>query len=121
MQLEKLRYGFMQVHTQAGLHYVKPRFWERLRLLWIFRNFSMLSQQVLNERERRFISSLCAQERMCCRPTEQERAELIGTVLMPMFPRARAIKRLYRCAPAPFDVRYLAGNVDAGQSLRKES
>lgn len=88
MALEKLRYGFVQVHTLAGLRYVKPNFWERLHLLWIFRNFSDLSERVLSASQRRFITSLCAPERMFqhWEPDEQERAESIGTLLTSMPP-----------------------------------
>ena len=44
MALEKLRYGFLQIQTAAGVRYVQPRFGERVRLLWIFRNFSIISK-----------------------------------------------------------------------------
>lgn len=84
MPLDKLRYGFVEVRTQTGPRYVKPKFWERLRLVWIFRNFYILPRQVLNESQQRFINSLCTQERMFqgWGPNEQERGQLIGTLLM---------------------------------------
>ena len=83
MALGKLRYGFVEVRTGSGPCYVRPKFWERLRLVWIFRNFAMLPQQVLKPSQQRFISSLCEEGRMYhgWGPKEQERAELIGTLI----------------------------------------
>lgn len=82
MELGKLRYGFLQVDTLAGQRSVKPTFFERLRLVWTFRNFSILSAPVLTAREQRLVASLCSPERMiqCWEPNERERAELIGTL-----------------------------------------
>jgi hypothetical protein len=122
MALAKLRNGFVQVSSQSGLHYVKPKFWERLRLVWIFRNFSMLPRQVLNESQQRFMSTVCAQDRMfqCWGPNEQERAQLIGTLLMSVFPADPTRRRLYPYIPAPFDISHTGRNQGSGQPMHKE-
>jgi hypothetical protein len=56
----KLSRGFLEVFTDDGVHYVKPSLLERLQLIWIFRNFSVLSQQVLSARQQHLVCSLCS-------------------------------------------------------------
>jgi hypothetical protein len=88
MWLEKLRNGFVQVLTASGSHYVRPSRFEKLRLLWIFRNFSILPQEVLSPRQQRFVADLCSEERMFRHwgPNEQDRSRLIGTLCNPCPP-----------------------------------
>ena len=64
MWMEKMRRGVLQVATDSGLRYVEPSFGERLRLLWTFRNFTVLSEEVLSAHERHLMSQLCAERRM---------------------------------------------------------
>lgn len=56
--LDKVRAGVLQLSTPNGSVCVKPPFKERLLLLWIFRNFKILPEQVLGEREKKFIDRL---------------------------------------------------------------
>ena len=83
MALEKLRYGFLQIQTAAGVRYVQPRFGERVRLLWIFRNFSIISEPVLCAWQKRLVAALCAPERVLrpWRADEQPQALPIGTLV----------------------------------------
>lgn len=83
MALDKLRYGFLLIQTAAGPQYVQPTWRERLRLIWIFRNFSFLSERVLSDGQRRLIASLCCPERMLrhWHPDDEGRARLIGTLI----------------------------------------
>jgi hypothetical protein len=56
--LDKVRAGVLQLSTPTGTVCVKPVLKERLLLLWIFRNFKILPEQVLGDREKRFIERL---------------------------------------------------------------
>jgi hypothetical protein len=63
MWIEKLAEGVLQVDTPLGKRYIRPDFKQRLRLLWIFRNFQSLPQQVLSVSEQRFLNELCSEHR----------------------------------------------------------
>jgi len=81
MWMEKIRHGVLQVATDSGPRYVQPSLFERLQLVWTFRNFHVLSEEVLSQHERLLMSHLCAEERMCrLRVTEPVPACIIGTV-----------------------------------------
>jgi hypothetical protein len=58
MWMEKIRHGVLEVQSEAGLRYVRPSLGERIRLLWTFRNFQLLPQQVLNQRELALVAGL---------------------------------------------------------------
>jgi hypothetical protein len=80
MWMEKIRRGVLQITTSSGPRYVEPSFSERVQLLWTFRNFNVLSEQVLNRHERQLLSQLCAEERMQrVRSIEYAPACIIGT------------------------------------------
>jgi hypothetical protein len=76
----KLSRGFLEVFTDDGVRYVRPLLLERLRLIWIFRNFSVVSQQVLSARQQQLVSSLCSQDRLISslELNERENNALIG-------------------------------------------
>lgn len=59
MLKDKIFYGLLAVETDWGVRYVQPSFLERLRLLWTFRNFRVLPEEVLKRHERRLINHLC--------------------------------------------------------------
>ncbi len=112
MWLEKLTDGFLQVLTDQGPHYVKLSFTERLRLLWMFRNFSVLPEQVLTARQQRLLAEVCAEQRMFqfWGPQESQRAQVIGTIIASVLPPARPDERRVqpRC-PVQFEVHYGRG------------
>ena len=56
---EKIRTGLVELRTQSGSVYISPSLWERVCLLWTFRNFHSLPRQVLNHREQHLIDNLC--------------------------------------------------------------
>jgi hypothetical protein len=56
--LNKLESGFLLFQTQQGLVAVEPSFWERVYLLWTFRNFRQLSLPLLNLRQTALINNL---------------------------------------------------------------
>jgi hypothetical protein len=62
MLIEKLADGVLQVETPIGARFIRPNFLERVYLLWIFRNFDSLPQQVLGERQQRLIDRLCSEQ-----------------------------------------------------------
>ncbi|MGZ7029849.1 MAG: hypothetical protein ACXVG9_11030, partial [Terriglobales bacterium] len=55
---EKLRSGLLELRTEAGPLYASLSISERIYLLWTFRNFHRLPQQVLNPRQRQLIDKL---------------------------------------------------------------
>jgi len=109
--LEKLQSGILQVLTDTGLHYVKPSFWERVRLVWIFRNFSALPQQVLSASHQHLLSSLCAAQRMFrCGAREIQNACVIGTLMLTaVLPQSKSERRSQNRIPVDFEVRYGIG------------
>jgi hypothetical protein len=56
--LNKLESGFLLFQTQQGIVAVEPSFWQRVYLLWTFRNFRQLSLPLLNPRQTTLINSL---------------------------------------------------------------
>jgi hypothetical protein len=61
MWLEKLTQGMLRVLTPLGPRYVNPSFWQRLYLLWLFRNFHTLPVKVLSVRQQRRLEQICRQ------------------------------------------------------------
>ncbi len=59
--LNKLESGFLLFQTQRGLVAVEPSFWQRVYLLWTFRNFRQLSLSLLNSRQTALINNLFRQ------------------------------------------------------------
>ena len=56
---QKIRTGLVELRTHIGSVYVSPSFWERIYLLWTFRNFQSLPKQVLNRHQQQLIDKLC--------------------------------------------------------------
>jgi hypothetical protein len=56
---QKIRMGLVELRTHIGSAYVSPSFWERIYLLWTFRNFQSLPKQVLNRHQQHLIDKLC--------------------------------------------------------------
>jgi TonB family protein len=56
---QKIRTGVVELRADIGSVYVSPSFWERIYLLWMFRNFHRLPKQVLNRHQRQLIDKLC--------------------------------------------------------------
>ena len=63
MWIEKLAHGILEMDTPIGPRYLQPTFVQRAVLLWTFRNFFSLPQQVLRPRERRLIDRLLSENR----------------------------------------------------------
>ena len=63
MWIEKLADGVLEVDTPIGPRYVQPNLVQRAYLIWTFRNFFSLPQQVLRPWERRLIDRLWSENR----------------------------------------------------------
>ncbi len=48
----------LELRTRAGIVYVRPSRWQRIRLQWVFRHFHELPLQVLSRRDQRLIEKL---------------------------------------------------------------
>ncbi len=82
MSIDKLSDGVLCIVTPLGPRYLRPNFWDRLHLMWIFRHFHRLPQQVLSPREQRFIDNLCQSDQFVSglRLNGLEEAPVIGTL-----------------------------------------
>ena len=58
MFLNRLQSGFLLFETQRGLVRVELSLWQRIYLLWTFRNFRKLSIPLLNPRQRTLVNAL---------------------------------------------------------------
>lgn len=81
MWMEKIRHGVLQVSTDNGERIVTPSLTERIQLVWMFRNFQILPEEVLTRHERSLLDMLCGDERLE-RPRRPALASacIIGTV-----------------------------------------
>jgi hypothetical protein len=86
MWTEKLSRGVIRIATPLGPRYLRLTFSQRLYLLWTFRHFESLPLQVLNQRERKLLDSLCAQQAFVTLPPDQYEDAVIGTVEKPLQP-----------------------------------
>ena len=78
----KLAGGVLCVVTPLGPRYITPSFPQRILLLWIFRHFHTLPQQVLNGWQQSLIDTLCVEHPFVSLPPGRvfEEAPIIGTV-----------------------------------------
>ena len=79
MQLAALRKGILKVETSGGARYVELSLRQRLYLLWVFRNFTELPENVMSRREQQLVASLCGNSRFLD-PVEVDDEAVIGTV-----------------------------------------
>src|SRR5271154_371900 len=63
MWIEKLSDGVLELDTPIGSRYIQPNLAQRAYLMWTFRNFLSLPQQVLRPWERRLIDRLWSENR----------------------------------------------------------
>ena len=56
--IDKIRRGVLAVPTDCGVRYLQLSLTERLRLLWTFRNFPVLPEEVLHRHERALIAAV---------------------------------------------------------------
>jgi hypothetical protein len=108
--LEKLTRGVLHVSGADGLRYVDLTLAERLRLLWLFRNFRILPQHVLPTHQRKWISSICENGRVSRYSSilDREMACVIGTIVTsePSLRLGGDERRRATRLPLRFSVRY---------------
>lgn len=80
MWLEKIFCGVLRVHTPLGPRYLKPSFFQRVYLLWIFRNFQTLPLKVLSERQQRLVEVMCQNGGFVMLGAGFDDAPLLGTL-----------------------------------------
>ena len=84
MWLEKIRYGVLQVSSDTGTRYVAPRLMDRIRLVWTFRNFTVLPEEVLSPQVQHVVDELCHNSKRESRTTmylsDRQNPILIGVV-----------------------------------------
>jgi hypothetical protein len=82
MWIEKLADGVVRVQTPIGPRYVMPSFWQRVYLVWMFRNFPILPHAVLSRRQQRMIDRMCSEQRFASMAYADgmDEAPVIGTV-----------------------------------------
>jgi len=82
MLIEKLSTGVLRVLTPLGPRYLKPSFWQRVYLLWLFRNFETLPVKVLTSGQQRRIETMCSQHGFLHLLTSESSSEMpiIGTL-----------------------------------------
>jgi hypothetical protein len=80
MWIEKLLDGVVRIITPIGPRYIRLTLRQRVYFLWIFRHFDKLPQQVLSERQQRFIDELCVEHRFISLPSTMDEAPVIGTL-----------------------------------------
>ena len=91
MWIEKLTDGVLELDTLIGPRYVQPNLLQRAYLMWTFRNFFSLPQQVLRPWERRLLDRLLSENRFVSLPA-------VGAHDRPI------IGRIERRAPAQTEV-----------------
>ena len=81
MWMDKLADGVLQIDTPIGPRFVRLTFRQRAYLIWMFRNFASLPQQVLSAREQRFLNRICEENGFASMPSvEALRPLVIGTI-----------------------------------------
>jgi hypothetical protein len=91
MWIEKLTDGVLELDTPIGTRYVQPNLMERVYLIWTFRNFFSLPQQVLRPWECQLIDRLWRENKFVS-------LSAVGA------PDRPVIGRVERRAPAPAEV-----------------
>ncbi len=91
MWIEKLAEGVLQVDTPIGPRYVRLNFRQRAYLMWMFRHFPSLPQQVLRPREQRMVDRLCEENGFASMPG-------MGTADVPV------VGRIEKRLPVPAEV-----------------
>lgn len=80
MHRSRILHGVLRVVTTSSVRYLRASFFERLYLLWTFRNFSILPHAVLNQRQRRLLDALLVRRHVYSGSVELADCPVIGTI-----------------------------------------
>lgn len=80
MWLDKVSDGVLRVLTPLGARYIKPTFWQRVYLLWMFRHFDSLPHQVLRPAQQQLVDKLCSEHDFVSVYIGVQDAPILGTV-----------------------------------------
>lgn len=83
MSLKKLCRGVLHIQTADGLRCVELTARQRLALIWLFRNFKILPEAVLNGKARQLLGILLGSDRSqlrCANNHAEDDDYVIGTV-----------------------------------------
>ena len=80
MWIEKLTEGVLELDTPIGPRYVELNFAQRAYLLWTFRNFFSLPQQVLRQWEVRLLDRLLAENNFVSLVIGERQRPVIGRI-----------------------------------------
>ena len=95
MWIEKLSDGVLAVDTPIGPRYVQPSFLQRAFLIWTFRNFVSLPQQVLRPWQLGLIERLWSENRFVSLSVAGESDRpVIGRIERPMAMSAEVMSGL---------------------------
>ena len=95
MWIEKLTGGVLELDTPIGPRYVELEFVERLYLIWTFRFFLSLPQQVMRPWERRLIDRLCSENRfVSLLVRDAQERPVIGRVERPLKAEVVPIRKM---------------------------
>jgi hypothetical protein len=91
MWIEKLADGVIEIDTPIGPRYIQPSLVQRAYLLWTFRNFPSLPQQVLRPREQRLIDRLWSDHRFVPMSIDGLSHPVIGRIERRVPPQAESV------------------------------
>jgi hypothetical protein len=106
MWIDKLLDGVLELETPIGPRYLQPNLVQRAYLIWTFRNFFSLPQQVLRPRERRLIDELTSENCFVS-------LRAVGA------PERPVIGRVERRAPAQAEIVSIRSSSIRNSSIRK--
>jgi hypothetical protein len=101
MSLKKLCAGVLHIQTADGLRCVELTARQRFSLIWLFRNFKILPEAVLNGSSRNLLASLLGSDRSqlrCANNHAEDDDYVIGTV---EYVTVKAAKSAPKRAPQP--------------------
>jgi hypothetical protein len=106
MWIDKLAEGVLQVDTPIGPRYIRLNFTQRAYLMWMFRHFPSLPQQVLSAREQQMVDRLCEENGFSSMPG-------VGV------PEAPVIGRIEKRLPPPTEMIAMRKPVSRSKQVRE--
>jgi len=94
MSIAKIRDGLVEIFSDGESRYIRPTFWERLYLLWVFRNFHRLPLQVLSPGQQQMVERLAQRSQFPLRSQHIDPLLVIGRAEFPFRPGRKPISRV---------------------------